>query len=278
MVSKNDDADADKTNYLTYFKRATVYLAIGKHKSALEDLNEVIYLKPDFLAARIQRGSVLLKQGRLEEAHVDLEWVLRQDPYNAEANHLYTLIEPLQQNIQTVYILMADGQWPPAIDILNQLLNDMPWDSKLREMRSQAFEKTGDLVSAIGDLRATTKMRADNTDGYLKLSKLYYDLGEPEESLNAIRECLKLDQDHKACFDQYKRVKKLANHVKNLLDAAKASKYQECIDKSDAALKSESTVRRMVHLIKSKKCHCLNKVRFSQRDLLFCTDDWSFFN
>ena len=38
----------DPLNYLSYFKRATVYLAIGRAKSALPDLNKVIQLKPDF--------------------------------------------------------------------------------------------------------------------------------------------------------------------------------------------------------------------------------------
>ena len=40
--------DGDPRNYLTYFRRATVYLALGKSKSALPDLSKVIELKPDF--------------------------------------------------------------------------------------------------------------------------------------------------------------------------------------------------------------------------------------
>lgn len=42
--------DLDPDNYLTYFKRATVYLAIGKSKSALPDLERVLELRPDFVA------------------------------------------------------------------------------------------------------------------------------------------------------------------------------------------------------------------------------------
>ena len=84
-------SEADPKNYLTYFKRATVYLALGKSKPALEDLNQVIQLKPDFQSARLQRGGVLMKQGFLDEAHIDLEWVLRTDPYNEEATRLYIL-------------------------------------------------------------------------------------------------------------------------------------------------------------------------------------------
>ena len=245
---------------MTIFKRATVYLALGKHKAALDDLNEVIVLKPDFLAARLQRGSVLLKQGRLDEAHIDFEWVLRFEPYNEEAVHSYSMLEPLKQDIQTAYHLIEDHSWEEAVQLLTRLLHELPWDCKLREMRSNAYEKMGDIVNAISDLRATTKMRSDNTDGYLKLSKLHYDLGEAEESLTTIRECLKLDPDHKLCFNHYKKVKKLAANVKSMNDFANEQKYTECADKAKAALKSESDNQNMIFMIKSKHCSCLAKV------------------
>lgn len=68
--------DGDPSNYLSYYRRATVYLALGRSRTGLQDLDEVIRLKPDFTAARAQRGGVLVKLGRLEEAHIDLENVV----------------------------------------------------------------------------------------------------------------------------------------------------------------------------------------------------------
>lgn len=38
-------------------------------------------------------------------------------------------------------------------------------------------------MKAISDIRPTTKLRNDNTEGYFKLSSLYYDMGDAEESL-----------------------------------------------------------------------------------------------
>ena len=43
-------AELDPTNYMTFYRRATVYLAMGKSKSALPDLDVVLSLKPDFNA------------------------------------------------------------------------------------------------------------------------------------------------------------------------------------------------------------------------------------
>lgn len=46
-------AEGDPENYLTFFKRGTVYLALGKAKLAISDLDRVIQLKPDFTAVSI---------------------------------------------------------------------------------------------------------------------------------------------------------------------------------------------------------------------------------
>ncbi|XGW34788.1 hypothetical protein V3C99_018645, partial [Haemonchus contortus] len=42
--------DLDPLNYQTLYRRATVYLAMGKSKSALPDLDKVVELKGDFTA------------------------------------------------------------------------------------------------------------------------------------------------------------------------------------------------------------------------------------
>lgn len=69
-------SDGDPSNYLSYYRRATVYLALGRSRPGLQDLDDVIRLKPDFTAARAQRAGVLVKLGGLEEAHIDLEHVV----------------------------------------------------------------------------------------------------------------------------------------------------------------------------------------------------------
>ena len=50
-------------------------------------------------------------------------------------------------------------------------------------MRAECYIAQGDYFRAVGDIRPTTKLRNDNTDGYYKLSNLYYKMGEADESL-----------------------------------------------------------------------------------------------
>ena len=68
--------EKDPHNYLTLYRRATVYLAQGRARAAIEDLNKVIEIQPDFISARSQKGNILLKLGRLDEAHIELEKVV----------------------------------------------------------------------------------------------------------------------------------------------------------------------------------------------------------
>lgn len=40
------------------------------------------------------------------------------------------------------------------------------------------------------------------------MSQLHYEMGEIEDALREVRECLKLDQDHKKCHPFYKVIAK----------------------------------------------------------------------
>lgn len=264
--------EGDPNNYLTYFKRATVFLALSKSKSALPDLNKVLELKPDFTAARLQRGSVLLKQGRLDEAHIDFEAVLRREPHNPEALRYYNSVGAIARDIQTAQMLLNERDYYSAVDLLSRIIEICPWDPHLREMRAEGFIQLGDLVKAISDIKPTTKLRSDNTEAYLKLSSLHYELGEAEESLTEIRECLKLDPDHKGCFPFYKKVKKLAGQIKSVHELIGESRYEDCVEKANQMLKTEPQVGPFVFKAKSHMCHCLMKSEKSSEAVAACTE------
>uniref|UniRef100_A0A8C9FAX3 DnaJ heat shock protein family (Hsp40) member C3 n=1 Tax=Pavo cristatus TaxID=9049 RepID=A0A8C9FAX3_PAVCR len=159
--------EGDSDNYIAYYRRATVYLAMGKSKAAIRDLSKVVELKQDFTSARLQRGHLLLKQGKFDEAEDDFK------------------------NVVCV------------------------WDAELRELRAECYIKEGEPSKAISDLKAAAKLKSDNTEAFYKISRIYYQLGDHELSLSEVRECLKLDQDHKRCFSLYKQVKKLNKQIES---------------------------------------------------------------
>ena len=60
-------------NYQALYRRATVYLALGKTKNALPDLNSVLEIRPDFTQAKTKRGDLYIKQGEYDKAAIDFE-------------------------------------------------------------------------------------------------------------------------------------------------------------------------------------------------------------
>uniref|UniRef100_A0A8C8WE87 DnaJ homolog subfamily C member 3 n=1 Tax=Panthera leo TaxID=9689 RepID=A0A8C8WE87_PANLE len=203
--------DGDPDNYIAYYRRATVFLAMGKSKAALPDLTKVIELKMDFTAARLQRGHLLLKQGKLDEAEDDFKKVV------------------------------------------------CVWDAELRELRAECFIKEGEPRKAISDLKAASKLKNDNTEAFYKISTLYYQLGDHELSLSEVRECLKLDQDHKRCFAHYKQVKKLNKLIESAEELIRDGRYTDATSKYESVMKTEPSVAEYTIRSKERICHCFSK-------------------
>ncbi|ELT92807.1 hypothetical protein CAPTEDRAFT_228061 [Capitella teleta] len=241
--------EGDPNNYMTYFRRATVFLAMGKSKSALPDLDKVIELKPDFTAARSRRGNVKLKQGALDSALIDYQAIVDKEPGDAEAIGYLT-----------------------NVDIFVPFLQSCPWDPELRELRADCYIQIGDYFKAVGDIQPTTKLRNDNTAAYFKLSQLYYQMGEADTSLMEVRECLKLDPDHKECFPFYKKVKKLNKQMESTLNFINNEQWEECVRKADAMLTTEPKAHSYVLRAKGHKCHCYAKSGATAEALAACQE------
>merc|ERR1712156_502643 len=138
--------DADPSNYMSYYKRATVYMALSRSRPALADLDKILQLKPDFLKARHQRGGLLLKMGRLNEAHIDLENVVRKEPENSEAQKQYSMVNSLKERIEEIKDHINWGSFEAAIENLNEVLEFISWDASLRELRAEAYLGLGNVI------------------------------------------------------------------------------------------------------------------------------------
>lgn len=94
---------------------------------------------------------------------------------------------------------------------------------------------------------------------------MYFWLEKSSNFLNssAIRECLRYDPDHKACFAHYKNIKKVAGHLKAIQDFINQGNYAECITRAEKAIPLETKVHQIMYLLQSKLCICHNKVIIS---------------
>lgn len=263
--------EGDPNNYMTYFRRATVYLAMGKSKSALPDLDTVLSLKPDFTTARIQRANVKLKQGKLDEASTDYEEILQKDAGNTEALEQFNKLAPLKESLKQAKMMIERHEYALAVDVLANSIEICPWDPELHELRAECYIQLGELSKAVHDLRPTTKLRSDNTAAHYKISQLLYDIGDADESLNEVRECLKLDPDHKKCHDHYKKVKKLVQQMKSIGEFISNQRWDDCLAKVDQMLKTESKVDAFLQKANGHLCHCHSMAKNIKEALNICT-------
>lgn len=248
--------EGDPHNYLTYYKRGTVHLALGKAKQALLDLDKVLELKPDFTSARLQRGNVLLKQAQIDLAEADFQDVLAVEPNNADALNALYRIAPVRKELQLVDMLISNQDYAAAIQQITDIIEVCPWAAHLRELRAESYIALKDYMSAISDMRSATKLQSDNTQEYFKLSSMLYRLGQVDEALKEIRECLKLHPEHPQCFPFYKKIKEVAKNLTKAENAEEGQMYDTCIKSAQNVLQIEQNVQNVrfsaLHLL----CKC----------------------
>uniref|UniRef100_UPI0037E98438 dnaJ homolog subfamily C n=1 Tax=Semicossyphus pulcher TaxID=241346 RepID=UPI0037E98438 len=267
--------DGDPKNYMAFYRRATVFLAMGKSKSALPDLSRVIELKPDFTSARLQRGNLLLKQGRLDEAESDFKKVLKSNPSDKEekeAQSQLTKSDEIQRLVAQARGSYESQDYVTAAFQLDTIIETCVWDVTSREMRAECFIQMGEMGKAISDLKAASKLKNDNTQAFYKLSTIYYNLGDHEMSLNEVRECLKLDSDHKQCYSHYKKVKKLNKQIQSAEELIQEQRYEDAVSKYSAVMKTEPNVHHFVLLAQQRICHALAQSQQGSKAIPVCSE------
>lgn len=216
-------------------------------------------MKPDFLAARVSRGNVHLKQAKFDLAQLDFHNVLRADPYNPEANELIHRIDPARETLNYAEANYNEGNYPMAVHLLTQVIEVCPWAHEIRQLRAESHIKNGELMAAISDIRSATRLQTDFTQGYFRLSTLLYELGHATDALKEIRECLKLDPEHKDCFPFYKKIKKVEKFMSQAEANLESNNFQECIDDANKVLKNEDKMPMIVFTANQLLCTCYMK-------------------
>lgn len=105
------------------------------------------------------------------------------EPNNRDALNALDRLYPAREEMKYIGILMENGDYASAVHRITQVIEICPWSSNLREHRAESYVVLGDYISAISDIRSTTKLLSDNTQGFFKLSTWLYRLGQVEDAL-----------------------------------------------------------------------------------------------
>ncbi|NXG18141.1 DNJC3 protein, partial [Grallaria varia] len=189
-----------------------------------------------------------------------------------EAQTQLTKSDELQRLHSQALSAYQQEDYEAAISLLDEILAVCVWDAELRELRAECYIKEGEPGKAISDLKAAAKLKNDNTEAFYKISTIYYQLGDHELSLSEVRECLKLDQDHKQCFALYKQVKKLSKQIESAEEFIREGRYEDAISKYESVMKIEPEVPIYTTRAKERICHCLSKNQQATEAIKLCTE------
>ncbi|KAI8800330.1 hypothetical protein BJ742DRAFT_686223 [Cladochytrium replicatum] len=225
-----EDAIAtDASNYLTYFRRAAMLLNLGKTSSALSDFTKVLELKPEFDQALLQRGKLFAKECTINSAIHDLNAFLQRKPSDTSVAELVQELYQTRDALTHAADAAASGDKARAIELYGDALNTCPHAVDIRMRRAQLYLDVGDKEMAIGDFKRIQKLQPDSLEALQQLSTLHLGLGEVSESLEAAKDCLKQDPEHKACKVAFRLVKKLDKAITKMEEHLSSGRWAEAV-------------------------------------------------
>ncbi|KAL8345752.1 hypothetical protein RB601_005685 [Gaeumannomyces tritici] len=151
------------SDYLTYFKRATTYLSLGRTAQATDDFNRVLDLKPGFEGAHVQLGRIRQRSADWAGAREQFE-LARKTKGHPEMDDLL--------EAQAAAGLAADadkaGKWDECVQNAGVAIMVANRAAALREMRARCRFEKGEVEEGMSDLQHVLNMRAGDVGPYVE--------------------------------------------------------------------------------------------------------------
>ncbi|ORY84430.1 DnaJ and TPR domain-containing protein [Protomyces lactucae-debilis] len=210
--------DKDPQNYLTYFKRATAYLALNRHSAALGDFAKVLQVKPGFKSALTQVAKVKASLG---------QWDAAADAFaKVEGDVAKTMLASLKdakRAAEEAEVLRKKGDAAGCLVAVEKAIDVASASSQLRYLKAQCSVMAGHLEEAIADLVFAGKVNPSDAQVQLLSSALFmFALNDPGRAIQQLKACLHYDPDAKACKKSFRQFKALQKQV-DALDKAIAA-------------------------------------------------------
>lgn len=199
----------DPQNYLTFFKRATTYLSLGRTNQATEDFNKVLQLKPGFEGAHLQLAKIRAKTG---------DWVLAQESFalSGKGEDSTEIIELRNAREAASLAEAAEqaAQWEECVNHAGTAIVVASRAPRLRELRAKCRFERGELEEGMADMQHLLQMKPGNTTPHIVISATsFYGLGDMTQGLAQIKKCLHSDPDSKICKKLHKQQKALQKAI-----------------------------------------------------------------
>jgi tetratricopeptide (TPR) repeat protein len=201
-------ADANPEDAQTYVRIAEIYRRQAKYDQALENLKKADTLVPDTMDVPYNMAAVYQAQGRYDDAVKLLQDLLKkteksetgssqadrnnraifverlgmiyrdQENYTAAVDTFRKMLPLGDENARSGYQEIIDTyrdakQWPQATAAAKEAVQKMPDDRDLRMVLDSQLADTGEVDTALADVRGMLKGGQEDRDIYLRLGIMY---------------------------------------------------------------------------------------------------------
>ncbi|CAK7209064.1 hypothetical protein SCUCBS95973_000324 [Sporothrix curviconia] len=186
----------DPTDYLTYFKRATTYLSLGRASQATSDFNTVLTLRPGFEAAHVQLGKIKQRVADWDGAREQLQ----QAKGASDVQDLLASLDDAERAAKAAEAAEAGGNWEECVNQASVAIMVATRAASLRNIRARCRFARGEVEEGVGDLQHVLHLNPGDVSPYLVISAInFYALGDLEKGMSQVRKCLQSDPDSKPC-------------------------------------------------------------------------------
>ena len=175
-VGREQDVQTDAL----YFYRATAHLYLQMYDQALMDLNRVLLVDPDLVAAYNNRGIAYYSLKDFDHALADFNQAIQLDPAQADA----------YSNRGTLYHARNDS--PHALADFNQAIQLQPDNVQTYLSRSNIYFQQGDYAHALDDANQALQLDPNRSFAYTTRGTIYLGLSSQETDPN--RQIKRLEQ------------------------------------------------------------------------------------
>lgn len=166
-----------------FYNMAQVYAITGSSKEALECLSVAMEMDPYYSEYYNDRGNILMKLGRLEEAKASYLTAIELSPPYFE----------VFANLGQCHRLLGDMQ--AAVESYSRALDLFPTHSLALLGRAKAHEELGESVAAVADYGAALALDPKTWEAWASRAVLHYEAGRLSDSLRDVSEALRLKPD-----------------------------------------------------------------------------------
>lgn len=203
MVDKCDKAlalvnkaiNCDAANPRSFYTRAMVHLCFDDKVAAINDIDQVLNLKPDDVNAKITRRKLVAEMSNNkvgssgnEDLIASYENKLEISPQN----------EKLRRDLVTLYMNRAgqfekEGKLEEMFADFDRAIQILPKAYYIYGQRGKKFYKYKYYEEAIADFRKVIEKNPKAWLDYLRIGDSYYKLGQYERAIEEYKNALKVD-------------------------------------------------------------------------------------